>query len=73
MKRRYMISILIVVFGILFWAITRDYANKIPVPISNNVSVVPEVLPAQKLDLIVVSSPLPVELAATGCLKLQLQ
>jgi Immunoglobulin-like domain of bacterial spore germination len=66
MKRRYMISILIVVFGILFWAITRDYANKIPEPIVKDISIAPKVLPAQKPDVIIVSSPLPESTVTTS-------
>ncbi len=60
MKRRYMLLILLVVFGLLFWAIVRDSAQRIP-PLENKQPVieVPAQQPAQKDDTIIVASPLP--------------
>lgn len=58
MKRRYIVIILVVVFGVLFWALTRT-VSRAPVitPPSNNAG--PDQAPAQKEGKIVVSSPLP--------------
>ncbi len=58
MKKRYLIIILVIVFGVLFWALTSDFAKRIPTP-NDNVPVEPEPLKqAQKVGLIVVTSPL---------------
>lgn len=61
MKRRYMLLILLVVFGLFFWVIVRDSTKNIGVPPKNPPvdSIAPEKKPAEKPDLLVVSSPLP--------------
>lgn len=61
MKKRYILLIIIVVFGLLFWAITWDSTKDVP-PLPDNtppVSLEPEQKPAELADKIVVASPLP--------------
>lgn len=59
MKRRYLVIILVVVFGVLFWALMRNYAKRLPEP-NGNVSLepTPVLQQAQKEGKIVVTSPL---------------
>lgn len=60
MKKRYILLIILVVFGLLFWAIARDSVKNIePIPKQDPVSMEPEQKPAELVDKIVVSSPLP--------------
>ncbi len=68
MKRRYMVGILVLVFGGLFWAITRDYAKRIPDEkvVAPGSSLTPDLAPAQKEGLIVVTSPLPESTVSTS-------
>jgi hypothetical protein len=56
MKKRYILFI-VVIFGILFWAITRK-APEAPVVLPDE-TLAPTVKPAEKEGLIVVTSPLP--------------
>jgi hypothetical protein len=58
MKRRYIVLVLIIIFGVLFWAFTKS-TPKVPVGVVPNDSLSPEVSPAEKPGVIVVSSPLP--------------
>ncbi|MDQ5931183.1 MAG: hypothetical protein QG674_349 [Patescibacteria group bacterium] len=58
MKKRY-IFIVLVVFGVLFWALAKSIPKNPPVISPGAGDMTPEVLPAQKDDLIIVSSPLP--------------
>jgi hypothetical protein len=53
-----MVTILVVIFGVLFWALTRT-VSRAPVITSPNNNAGPEQAPAQKEGKIVVSSPLP--------------
>lgn len=60
MKRRYVLLILLVIFGTLFWAIARDSTKYIPKKNTSSGPIeVPAQQPAQKGDMIVVGSPLP--------------
>ncbi|MBP6858193.1 MAG: hypothetical protein KBC11_03355 [Candidatus Pacebacteria bacterium] len=59
MKKRYIVIILIIVFGLLFWALTKGISNA-PVNTNNpDVSLEPDQAPAQKEGKIIVTSPLP--------------
>ncbi len=57
MKKRYLLLIVIVGFGVLFWALLRE--AKAPVLNTTNDTLAPEPAPAQKDDLISVATPLP--------------
>lgn len=56
MKRRFMILILVIAFGFMFWAITRDYNPVVQKPAEQNPVVVAPVK-AEKVGIIVVDSP----------------
>lgn len=58
MKKRYILLVL-VVFGILFWALTKAVPTKAPVVTKPDDTMAPEPAPAQKEGLITVYSPLP--------------
>ncbi len=57
MKKRYLVLILLVIFGFIFWALLREADAPMPAP--TDVTLNPEPAPAQKDDLIVVTYPLP--------------
>lgn len=57
MKKRY-ILIVLVVFGILFWALTKAIPNE-PSNVTPPITMTPDPAPAEKPGKIVVSSPLP--------------
>ena len=57
MKKRYIFLVLIV-FGLLFWALTRAVPAKAPLVIPND-SLAPTPAPAEKVGVITVYSPLP--------------
>lgn len=56
MKRRFMILILVIAFGFMFWAITRDYNPVVQKPAEQNPVVLTPVK-AEKAGIIVVDSP----------------
>ena len=58
MKRRYIVLVLIIIFGVLFWAFTKA-TPKESVSMVPDGSLAPDALPAEKPGVIVVSSPLP--------------
>ena len=57
MKKRYIIIVL-VVFGVLFWALTKA-VPKSPVVGNPDITLAPDPAPAEKVGVIVVTSPLP--------------
>ena len=58
MKRRYLVIILVAVFGVLFWALTRNFAKKLPTNGNAPVEPAPLLQQAKKEGVIVVTSPL---------------
>lgn len=58
MKKRYILTFLIIIFGLLFWALTKGISNA-PVNNNPNTSLEPDKSPAQKEGKIIVTSPLP--------------
>ncbi|MCC7436318.1 hypothetical protein IT402_00355 [Candidatus Nomurabacteria bacterium] len=57
MKKRYILTFLIIIFGLLFWALTKGISNA-PVNNNPNTSLEPDKSPAQKEGKIIVTSPL---------------
>lgn len=58
MKKRYIFVVLIIVFGLLFWALTSAVPTKAPLVVPND-TLEPSQAPAEKTGLITVYSPLP--------------
>jgi hypothetical protein len=58
MKKRYIIIFLVVVFGVLFWALTKSVPEATE-EITPAQTLTPEAKPAEKAGFIVVNSPLP--------------